>query len=383
MKTILYLQSPNVTNCSRLKITGAQQRLLPAGFNLRRVAVERCTRSELKSLLEFWDAQGLIVDCRGHRPPISGSGLPDLPVVYLDMARKFESPQRLSITYDIRATCHLAAQELLTLECAAYGYAGYGPGVPWSAERRRIFEKALRLNGHETRTFDLDPSGVRPSTFYSRLSAWLQNLPKPCGVLAADDAYALHVHSAAQNLGLRIPADVAILGVDDESSSLATPGISSIRLDFQEAGRLAAELLLEKLAHPGSSPTSRHFGPVQVLRRGSTRKLRQTRGDFTDILERIRKEATAGVSAAEVASWLPGSRRLAEIRFREATGHSILEEIAAARIDRAKVLLVSTDSPIGEIADRCGYRTANAFRDAFKSVTGMAPREWRTRPAPN
>lgn len=380
VKTVLYLQSAKDTVCSQLKFSGARHRLVSAGVSLRKVFSEKYHAADLRDLLSFWNAQGLIVDCRGHRPPVAERALPDVPVVYLDMAREFETTRRLSVSYDIRATCHLAARELLQLDCAAYAYAGYGRDVPWSEERRRVFAKALQLNGRALDVFSLDPSTVRPSAFYRPLSSWLDALPKPCAVFAADDAYALHVLSTAQNLKLRIPGDVAILGVDDESSDLTTPGISSIRLDFQAAGRLAAEMLLERLAHPDLPAESRHFGPVQLLRRGSTRKLHKTEEDFAALLERIRDRAPFGLTAAEVASWIPGSRRLAEFRFREATGHSILEEITSARIDRAKELLVSTDSPIGEISDRCGYRTVNAFRDAFKSLTGKTPRDWRACP---
>ena len=216
-----------------------------------------------------------------------------------------------------------------------------------------------------------------PPEFFGRLSSWIASLPKPCAIFAADDAYAVLVHSVARNLRLRIPLDLALLGVDDESDNLMTPGISSIRLDFLKAGRLAAELMLNRLArrHPG--PTHLHFGPIQLFRRGSTRKLHRANENIANLLERIREEAPRGLSAAEVADWLPGSRRLSEIRFREVTGRSILEEITAARIDHAKELLTGTAMPIGEIAEMCGYRTANAFRDAFKAVTGQTPKAWR------
>jgi len=379
VKNVLYIQSAKDTVCSQLKFSGARHRLAASGVSLCKVFAEEYHASDLRDQLAFWNAKGLIVDCRGHRPPFAERLLPGVPVVYLDLAREFESRGRLSVSYDIRATCHLAARELLQLDCAAYGYAGYGR-VPWSEERRRVFAKALQLNGRTLAVFSLDPSTVRPSDFYRPLSAWLSDLPKPCAVFAADDAYALHVLSTAQNLKLRIPGDVAILGVDDESSDLTTPGLSSIRLDFQAAGRLAAELILEKLTRPRLTVTNRYFGPVQLLRRGSTRKLRKAEEDFAVLLERIRERTPQGLTAAEVASWLPGSRRLAEIRFREATGHSILEEITAARIDHAKELLLSTNSTINEIADLCGYRTVNAFREAFTAVIGKTPRLWRTHP---
>ena len=379
MATILYLTMSRATTCAQLKLSGAHQRLVRDGHSVRQVSLANCRPADLRDLVEFWNARGLIVDCGGHRPAVNAKRLPDIPVVYLDIAREFAASSIFSVSYDIRATCHLAARELLSLNCATYAYAGYGKGVPWSEERKRVFTQALRLNGHVAKTFELNPATNNPSAFYRELTAWLQRIDKPAGILAADDAYAVHLHSVAQNLKLRIPADVAILGVDNDASLLATPGISSIQLDFLEAGKLSADLLLTRMANPALKPTSRHFGPVQLLRRSSTRKLHGPEGSFQAILQQIREQAPHGLSAAQAAALFPGSRRSAEIRFREATGHSILAEITVARIDRAKELLANVDFPIGEIAELCGYRTFNAFRDAFRSQTGSTPRDWRKR----
>ena len=377
MRTVIYLQTGKETACARLKRIGTYRELAQRNIALQTVPMEKCDIGDIRKLVAFWDACGLIVDCLGLRPPDCGRIRPGFPVVFLDMAREFETPQRFSVSYDIRATCQLAARELLSLNSACVAYAGYGATSAWSEERRRVFEKALKLNGRACETFSLTPSDTPPPVFFDKLSSWLASLPKPCAIFAADDAYAVLVHSVARNLRLRIPHDLALLGVDDESDNLITPGISSIRLDFLKAGYLAAKLMLDRLARRHSVSTHLHFGPIQLFRRGSTRRLRRANENIANLLERIRAEAPRGLSAAEVASWLPGSRRLSELRFREVTGHSILEEITAARIDHAKELLAGTAIPIGEIADMCGYRTTNAFRDAFKAVTGRTPRAWR------
>ena len=377
MKTILYLSEAEESTCTALKYKGAQTKLASEGFNVRKIFIDNISADELSSLIDFWQASGLIVDCCGLRPPLNDKIHPHIPCVFLDIAREFESPDRASVSYDIRATCHMAARELLSLGCASYGYAGYGETVPWSEERKRVFSQALRLNGQSVETFGLYPNTSRPSLFYKKLSNWLQRLPKPSGIFAADDAFAIHLYSAVQNLKLRIPSDVAILGVDDEFTTMSTPGISSIQLDFLEAGRLSAELILSKIAKPTHPPANRHFGPVQLLRRSSTRKLRSKSNNFLTIVQQIREQAPHGLTAAKAAAMFPGSRCLAERRFRQMTDHSILEEITAARIERAKELLRSVDNPIREIAELCGYRTFNAFRNAFKTQTGLTPRNWR------
>ena len=379
MDTILYLAESRVSSCAQQKHLGVCKQLAREGYSLRKIATDGLKPSELKKLVSFWGACGVIIDCGGKRPQVSERHLPAIPVVYLDIAREFESPRKRSVSYDIRATCHLAARELLSLDCAAYGYAGYGKGIPWSEERKRVFVQAMKLNGHAVETFDLDPETATPSAFYRKLTAWIQKVPKPFGLFAANDDYALHFQAVVQKLKLRIPSDIAILGVDDESDNLSFPGISSIQLDFRKAGSLAAELLLEGISNPSSPCGNRHFGPVQLLRRRSTREINRPNANMSAILQRIREQVPRGLTAAEVVSWMPGSRRLAETRFRASTGHSILEEITVRRIERAKELLSKLDYPIGEIAELCGYHTFNAFRNAFKAQTGLTPRDWRKR----
>ena len=80
--------------------------------------------------------------------------------------------------------------------------------------------------------------------------------------------------------------------------------------------------------------------------------------------------------AKDIVAGFPCSRRNAEIRFRLATGHSILEELAQARIRIARQLLTDTKLPVSAVAERCGYKSIAHFRDTFRKVTGHNPLEW-------
>ena len=82
-------------------------------------------------------------------------------------------------------------------------------------------------------------------------------------------------------------------------------------------------------------------------------------------------------TAADVVARLHVSRSLADLRFREVTGTSILEAILARRLGEVTRLLRDTDMRISEIAARCGYRDANYLKNLFRKRTGMSMREWR------
>ena len=98
--------------------------------------------------------------------------------------------------------------------------------------------------------------------------------------------------------------------------------------------------------------------------------------------EHIRKNALAPLHAGEVARLAGGCRRNAEKRFRKATGRSIMDEIHAVRMAKAKELLTHGGSAVSEIATACGYASEAYFRTLFKSVTGLAPLAFRKARAP-
>ena len=96
----------------------------------------------------------------------------------------------------------------------------------------------------------------------------------------------------------------------------------------------------------------------------------------------VDEHAFEGITAADVVARLHVSRSLADLRFREVTGTSILEAILARRLDEVKRLLRETNLRISEIAARCGYRDANYLKNLFKKRTGMSMREWRAQSSP-
>lgn len=81
-------------------------------------------------------------------------------------------------------------------------------------------------------------------------SSMLQTRNRPTAIFAGTDLQALGVLKACRQLQLRVPQDVAVLGFDDIDIS-AYVGLSTIRQPLDESGRVAAELLLSRIADPG------------------------------------------------------------------------------------------------------------------------------------
>ena len=204
-------------------------------------------------------------------------------------------------------------------------------------------------------------------------------IPKPCGIFAANDSVAAEVLAAAAQSGFDVPREIAVCGVDNFAPICehTTPTLTSIQPDFLLAGELAARTLgeiIDKKCHEAIRLT---FGPANIVRRASTRTGHRYDPEVTAAVELIRRKACEGISSADVVTTFKCSRRMAEVRFRQIVGHSILDEIQSVRLERAKEMLSNTGQDISAISNFCGFKAANALWKFFRQETGLSPTEWR------
>jgi LacI family transcriptional regulator len=145
------------------------------------------------------------------------------------------------------------------------------------AGQTRFSTSALRLRGfeqaHATAGIETDPSLVIASSFEPEggLVAGTQLLarsPRPTAVFAVNDYTAVGVMAAARDLGLRVPADLAVVGYNDSNISalLSTP-LTSVALPLREMGARAVDLLMQVLS--GDRPESVVIPPTLRVRASS------------------------------------------------------------------------------------------------------------------
>jgi AraC family transcriptional regulator len=96
------------------------------------------------------------------------------------------------------------------------------------------------------------------------------------------------------------------------------------------------------------------------------------------IEERIHR-AGASPDLGELAALCRLSRRHLTRGFRQETGQSIVEFIAAARLERAKYSLANSTLPMKALASDLGFAHCSTFSSAFRTSTGMSPSEYRQR----
>ena len=253
--------------------------------------------------------------------------------------------------------------------------------MAWSRHRQERFVARLSEIGRTCHVLTDPWTLCNKDDFATRLRPWLEALPKPCGLFAANDDIAAAVLDVCTMAGISVPGDIAVIGVDNVSAFCDNlrPSLSSVEPDFRGGGRMAAALLHERLTNPATRPQKLTYAPLGVEPRLSTRRLAFYGRRLLTALDLIRCDACAGLKAADVVKVMGVSERLAETRFKAATGHRITEEIRENRFRRACELLSNPRQAIGPIATLCGWESEAFMKRAFKARFGCTMREWRDR----
>lgn len=206
----------------------------------------------------------------------------------------------------------------------------------------------------------------------------LKTAPKPLAVLTYDDADAAKVLSAALEAGLRVPEDIAIMGIGNDTvicENQAVP-LSSVDHDLEKNGYEGAALL-SRLMSTHRAPCTKFIPPRGIVIRKSTDTLAADDPLLSAALREISKRLATSFGTAEIAAALKIPRTRLDRLFAEKFSRSVGREIVRQRIDRAKRFLSETDKPMKEIAALCGYCNAGYFTNAFRTETGLTPKAWR------
>ena len=344
------------------------------------VVPEAHSKTKIRKAMEFWKPDGVIMEC-GDTLKISPDVFGSVPVVLVDIGRR-KPPEGVNVVgLDSGAVGCMGAEYLLGLDLPTYAYVGYWLPVLWDRQRRDAFSDTIRKSGRSLSVF-FSGRKLPPAERHKRLLAWIKALPRPCGVMACNDSVGEEVLNICTRLGIRVPEDVAVLGVDNDGTLCenTNPTLASIDAGTFRSGTFAAQTLARLMSRtsPGSiEPVRQFYPPLRVEVRQSVRHLFCDRSKVATALELIRQRACEGIRVADVVAGMGVSRRAAEKQFRLATGKSILDEIDDVRFAKVFKLLREPNRRLGAIFGMCGFSTDVALRKAFRLRTGMSMRAWR------
>lgn len=328
-----------------------------------------------------WQPDGMIRD--GSYPiPFRGLRALKIPTVLLDTNGR-RTGRCFCVDHDSRRTAEAVADYYLRQGLEQFAFVGSVPRCFWSTARAEGFASRLAEHGHGCAIYQ-PKNGMDWGLEQEHMRRWLLSLPRPCGIMAAMDLRAKQVLDTCRLAEIRVPDELMVIGVDNDETICENtlPPLSSALPDFERGGYMAAELLDRLMRKTQRRAVQLAYGLNRIVIRQSTQRFRVPNPVATAVLEFIRLNACAGITVKDVVKHVKVSRRLAELRFREACGHSILDEIRHCRLDRVCVLLRETNLPIGEIGKRCGYENETYLKTLFKRRFGATMRAYRKHPTP-
>lgn len=363
--TILYLDTIPGERIQNMTLAGIRRYAAARGWDAVAVPREESRPAAIPALLAARKpVAGCVVECSDGRRDLPPRLFGKVPVVYLHAAPSLYGGRGLRVNADNAAIATAAFRELSVGRpdaFAAVAFAGYIGKREWSTARERAFAALAAKSGKPF--FHFPRKRETAERRQNRLAAWISALPGHTAVFAVNDLTAAEVAATARAAHRSIPRGLILLGVDNDAAMCESSPttLSSIQIDHERSGYIAAKMLGDVLAAKNaekrnsaalaSTNGSATVGPLLIVRRESTRGSGRRESFVMEAVEIIRREACDGLTAQALASRFRCSRWLFEMRFREAMGHSVVDEITSVRMEQASTLLSATDTPVGIVAD--------------------------------
>lgn len=338
---------------------------------------ERGLLDPLPKWLKNWQGDG-IISRTVRKADIERLQATHLPVVELYANPGLGLPRAYP---DQSAIARLAAEHFLDRGFRRFAFFCTDRAW-WMNERRDVFVAELQRSGFACECFpahgqrDLAPPTQSDQREVAR---WLSSLPKPCGVFCASDLYAARLLDACRTIGIAVPEEIAVLGVDNDPviCSVTFPSLSSIELGSRRIGYEAAALLDHMMSGQQPTPGEVRMPPERVVCRQSTDVLAIEDPDVARAIRYIREHAANGLRIEQLAEATGICRRTLQQRFQRCLQRTPKHEILRVQMERAKLLLCETDMPVETVCQRSGFVSFKYFARAFHRVTGMTPRGYR------
>lgn len=347
----------------------------------------------LRRLPDFrvWPFDGTIANLFSRKTQALPKGL-KTPLVRVGGGEGWGDPALANAYFepDNEATGRLAAEHLIDqgYKRLAFYSLSRNQIAPWPKDRPAWPEE--RAEAFKKRA---DEAGLPCSVYIGRhsaahgwedlhleLSAWLDSLEKPVGLMVCNDAWALHVLTVCQNMGVRVPEDIAVIGVDNDEMlcELSHPPLSSVQHGIRVGYQAAA--LLDQLMSGNKAPQLRFvLQPEGVVTRRSTDPLLIEDAQVAAAVRFIREHASDRIQVPDVVQAVNVSRSTLRTRFKAVMGRTIHAEIQRVQLEHAKQLVTASSLPLKQVATRSGFKHTEYMITLFRQQFGQTPAEYRKR----
>ena len=248
-------------------------------------------------------------------------------------------------------------------------------------EREEGFRKTVNEAGRSYALLDWTAALQKEpqQNWFEWLKQRLQEFALPVGMMAQSENRAALLINACEAIGISIPEQVAIIGVDNDeyACEFASVPISSVDSNRELLAYEGASLL-GKLMKGGRAPQRPTMvAPKGIVVRKSSDILAIEHKDVAQALSFIWENFQADINVDDVIHNSQMSRCGLYRAFEKHVGRTIGEEIINKRIDYAKTRMLDSDAKLYQVATESGFSNGEHFSRAFTRVVGKTPSQFR------
>ncbi len=330
---------------------------------------------ELRELIRSLQPDGLITEW-----------LPEVTEVLLDLAL----PTVIADTDDSYlgvASIDVDDWEVGAEAARAFHQAGYrsfaclGNETPYSLQRIDGFCRVVgkKVPVHNESSFGEARYSEHFSNPGPELKRWLDDLPKPVGIFAAHDPLGRFLCGACQQLNLKVPETVAVIGANNDElvCGLSFPMLSSVSIPWDTIGAAVGESIQALLNGAPAPKKPVLVPPGSVVMRHSANHLVVEDPSLRRAMTYLTERFQDSISIGQMCSELRLARRGLERGFREYYSCTPWQMLCRLRVNRAKQLLAETNHPVSVISELCGFNDPERMAVVFKREAGMPPTAFR------
>jgi len=252
----------------------------------------------------------------------------------------------------------------------------------WSVEREEGYKSQIVAKKQTVRSFYIKqrPSDQAVSSDeIESVKTWLNTLPSPVAIMVASDQFAPVLFEACHQLGLAIPENVSIIGVDNDSPycNLCRPRLSSLQPDHEKVGYLAAKGLATLIDGDETQENLVEVDSAIMNRRASSGLIAIEDPSMLTSLKYIRENAQNSPSLDTIAEAAGISRSVLQRRFRKQFDRTVGDAILHEKLLIAGEMLSNTKLPISEVAVLSGFNCQEYMNHIFKTHLKTTPKRYR------
>lgn len=337
-----------------------------------------------KSNIEILSIDGIIAD---FDDPETEKLLSQIHIPTIAVGGSYQNPQHYpklpyvaTDNYALVETAFLHLKQKGITEFAFYGLPTPKHQKHWSIERQNAFITLMKKNEYPIRIYqgqNIDPKSWQQAQ--TELAKWINTLPPHTGIIAVTDARARHLLQACEALKIAVPEQLCVIGIDNEEliQYLSRVSLSSVVQGTKQIGYQAAKLLHQLLIGKTVSHKPILIPPIKVEQRNSTDYRAVKDPLVMQAMHYIRHKACQGIKVEQVLDYLRTSRSNLELRFKAEMNKTIHQVIHEQKMEKAIYLLQTTNLPIQDIAEICGYPSLQYFYSVFKKEQQQTPKIFR------